>query len=246
MTIKNDTYYKFNSKEDYIDFLETAEKEGFEWFCGQKPTDKKCLTYFDGDDECCFYIHTNNCNLLSFGNGYSAYSAATLWAKENPKGITATIIAHDVGKFWLEKNEFNALYKGDFKEMKIIINEPAVVLIKNGKKYVSKAHDEEFDAEKGLLMCLAKANGVTHLDLKRMLKNATYQSKKCVEIDRKPKVGDYVKIIKHFPGEDRVKIGEIYKVELVTTSGEVIVSNDKHKDIMLIDCEYRVLEGYKA
>ena len=72
----------------------------------------------------------------------------------------------------------DALYKGDFEEMKIIINEPAVVLIKNGKKYVSKAHDEEFDAEKGLLMCLAKANGVTHLDLKRMLKKATYQSKK--------------------------------------------------------------------
>lgn len=72
------------------------------------------------------------------------------------------------------KNDFDTQYK----EMKIIINEPAVVLIKNGKKYVSKAHDEEFDAEKGLLMCLAKANGVTHLDLKRMLKKATYQSKK--------------------------------------------------------------------
>lgn len=220
--IKNDTYYKFNSKEDYIDFLETAEKEGFEWFCGQKPTDKECLTYFDGDDECCFYIHANNCNSLSFGNGYSAYSAATLWAKENP---------------------FNALYKGDFKEMKIIINEPAVVLIKNGKKYVSKAHNEEFDAEKGLLMCLGESNGISHLDLKRMLKNATYQSKKYVEVDKEPRVGDYVKIIKHGPDEDRVRDGEICKVDRVLSDTFIVVSNYEYKNILLHKSEFTVLEG---
>lgn len=49
--------------------------------------------------------------------------------------------------------------------MKIIFNNPATILFVNGKKYISKAHDEEFDKEKGLLMCLAKANGVTHLQL---------------------------------------------------------------------------------
>lgn len=67
-------------------------------------------------------------------------------------------------------------YKSHIQE-KVIFNDPATILIKDGKKYVSKAHDEPFDPEKGLLMCLAKANGITHLELKRMIKNATVQNK---------------------------------------------------------------------
>ena len=69
------------------------------------------------------------------------------------------------------------------REYRVIINDPAVILfveefnpitgIRSSKKYVSKAHNEKFDAEKGLLMCLAKANGISHLELKRMLKGAT-------------------------------------------------------------------------
>lgn len=58
---------------------------------------------------------------------------------------------------------------------KVIFNPPATILFMNGKKYVSKAHDEPFDEEKGLLMCLAKANGISHLELKRMIKNAKRQ-----------------------------------------------------------------------
>lgn len=188
--IKTETYYKFNSKEDYIDFLETAEKEGFKWYCGQKPTDKECINYYN--NTCYFYINVDKDHYLLYGNHSLNHSTATLWTRKILTGIAATMIVCDDEIRYnkndfntpykemtrLKKNEYDALYKGDFEEMKIIINEPAVVFIKNGKKYVSKAHDEEFDAEKGLLMCLAKANGVTHLDLKRMLKKATYQSKK--------------------------------------------------------------------
>lgn len=58
------------------------------------------------------------------------------------------------------------------KETKVIFNPPATILYMNGKKYVSKAHEEDFDEEKGLLMCIAKANGISHLELKRMIKNA--------------------------------------------------------------------------
>ena len=60
-------------------------------------------------------------------------------------------------------------------EPKVIFNPPATILYIDGRKYVSKAHNEEFDEEKGLLMCLAKANGITHLQLKRMIKNAKRQ-----------------------------------------------------------------------
>ena len=62
------------------------------------------------------------------------------------------------------------------KDIKVIFNNPATILFVNGKKYISKAHDETFDEEKGLLMCLAKANGISHLELQRMIKNAKRQS----------------------------------------------------------------------
>lgn len=70
--------------------------------------------------------------------------------------------------------------KQSFKKCKpkVIFNPPATILFINGKKYVSKAHNEPFDEEKGLLMCLAKAQGITHLELKRMIKGATKQKTK--------------------------------------------------------------------
>jgi hypothetical protein len=56
---------------------------------------------------------------------------------------------------------------------RIIINEPVVVYFDaKGRKYVSKAHNEPFDAEKGLLMCIAKSKGFNHNRINRMLKNA--------------------------------------------------------------------------
>lgn len=62
--------------------------------------------------------------------------------------------------------------------MRVIFNDPTTILIVSNKKYISKAHDEEFDEEKGLLMCLAKANGYTHANLKALLRNAQRQTKK--------------------------------------------------------------------
>lgn len=77
------------------------------------------------------------------------------------------------------QEEFDINYMGKFprKKYKIIFNDPATILFVNGKKYVAKAHDEEFDCEKGALVCLMKSFGISHLDLKRMIKNAKVQSK---------------------------------------------------------------------
>lgn len=63
-------------------------------------------------------------------------------------------------------------------DTKVIFNDPATILFINGNKYVSKVHNEPFDEEKGLLMCLAKANGISHLELQRMIKNAKRPTKK--------------------------------------------------------------------
>ena len=54
-------------------------------------------------------------------------------------------------------------------EYKVIFNKPATILFVNG---------EDFDEEKGLLMCLAKANGISHAMLKKLLKNAQRPSVK--------------------------------------------------------------------
>lgn len=58
---------------------------------------------------------------------------------------------------------------------KVIINEPATILIVGDKKIISKAYFEDFDKEKGLLVCIAKYFGVSYQDIKRLLKNAKNQ-----------------------------------------------------------------------
>lgn len=99
------------------------------------------------------------------------------------------IMAVDVNiDAYLSQEEFRKLSQGygltlynkgiNHKTAKVIFNNPATILLIGKNKYVSKAHDEPFDPEKGLLMCLAKANGISHLDLKRMIKNAKVQSKR--------------------------------------------------------------------
>lgn len=70
------------------------------------------------------------------------------------------------------------LAKPTDNKMRVIFSPPATILFVGDKKYVSKAHDEEFDEEKGLLMCLAKANGISHLKLKKLLASATRQNEK--------------------------------------------------------------------
>lgn len=57
-------------------------------------------------------------------------------------------------------------------QYKVVVNEPAVVLIIGNKKYIAKAQNEPFDEEKGLLMCLAKANGIPFDKVHKMLKDA--------------------------------------------------------------------------
>lgn len=64
-------------------------------------------------------------------------------------------------------------YRRTYGNAKVIINNPAVILMIDGKKYVSKAMPgDAFDPEKGLLMCLLKWKGSTNSDMKRLLKSA--------------------------------------------------------------------------
>lgn len=56
---------------------------------------------------------------------------------------------------------------------RVIFSDKATVLIKDGKKYVSKCKDgDAYDKEKGLLLCLAQANGISYRDLQEMIAGA--------------------------------------------------------------------------
>ena len=87
---------------------------------------------------------------------------------------------------------------------KLIFSDNTTILLKDGKRYVTKCQaDDTYDREKGLLLCLAKANGYTYNDICEMLNNAEYLGKKpdavkfdgVREVKRPAKVGEYVKVV---------------------------------------------------
>lgn len=73
-----------------------------------------------------------------------------------------------------EKADENYLSrKIKYSKYDLMINKNAVILYNKNKKvkHVSVAKDEEFDREKGLMMCLLKDMGVTYSDIQIMLRN---------------------------------------------------------------------------
>ena len=67
---------------------------------------------------------------------------------------------------------------GNTKIDKVIFCESKGITIlktKDGKTIKSKVHKEDFDKEKGLLMCICKMNKITHSELKRLIENAINQ-----------------------------------------------------------------------
>ena len=63
--------------------------------------------------------------------------------------------------------------KNKYSKYDLKISKDAVILYNKNKKvkHVSVAKDEEFDREKGLMMCLLKDMGVTYSDIQAMLRN---------------------------------------------------------------------------
>lgn len=62
--------------------------------------------------------------------------------------------------------------KNKYSKYDLKISKDAVILYSKNKKvkHVSVAKDEEFDREKGLMMCLLKDMGVTYSDIQSMLR----------------------------------------------------------------------------
>lgn len=155
---------------------------------------------------------------------------------------------------------------------RVIFKDNATILFKDGKKYVAKCCEgDTYDREKGLLVCLAKANGITFNDLQEMLNSAEDYNTKTIDlksvfddivgsitrtaeylkerekqavkkVKRKAKVGEYIKVVDAMFTHDYYNNGDIIKVEKVGEyNGYVSVKNGWS----VAPQEYVVLENYK-
>lgn len=158
MKLEKEVAYYCRDRKSAEEFLRLAEKQGFVVDNNKKPTTYLLRSYVMDYEDLCFRI----------SDEYGIVNQVNFCEK----------------KYYENKGYKIVEFKGETKEImkttndiKVIFNDPATILFVDGKKYVSKAHNEDFDEEKGLLMCLAKAQGISHLELKRMIKGAERPSK---------------------------------------------------------------------
>lgn len=150
---------------------------------------------------------------------------ATEWAKEcDGQPVVCGYVRGKDGHLYLcDTNE----WREETPYGKVIFNEKATVLIKDGKKYVSKCMDSDtYDKEKGLLLCLAKANGISYRDLQEMIEGAKdCNAEKVKEFAGKPATGfvEAVKAFKKsFSGEKADDKAEVREVKRHAKVGEYI------------------------
>lgn len=121
------------------------------------------------------------------------------------------------------------------EEEKVIFNDKATILFKDGEKFVSKCDSEDtYDKEKGLLLCIAKSAGYTYEDILKLLGTAKSPVK---EVARHAKEGEYIKIVNRLY-DYRYKNGDIMKVTTAIPVG--VCCNG----IPILNREYVVLENY--
>lgn len=134
----------------------------------------------------------------------------------------------------------------------VIFNGPATILFVDRmsycekEKYVAKAYNEEFDAEKGLALALLKSFGISYLDLKRILKNAKYQNKK----EQSPKekfeeLSNQIKVTKEMYFKEPTRNPDIPKVKV---EYRVVSPKGRHRGkpfafqigdkVVVRDCDY--------
>ncbi|MCR0144230.1 hypothetical protein MKC88_10220 [[Clostridium] innocuum] len=65
----------------------------------------------------------------------------------------------------------------------LVSDQTTILFDEDGKKHVSKCSNEEFDIEKGIMMCLCKKHGYTYQDIRRLLKNVEFK-----EVERRGSV----------------------------------------------------------
>lgn len=131
------------------------------------------------------------------------------------------------------------LVKRSRKNCVLISNQATILFDENGEKYVSKCSNEEFDLEKGIMMCLCKKHGYTYEDIRRLLDNVEFKEVK--EEKRKALVGEYIEIVSPEITGGYYKKGDILKVKKAFPDEIYCEGIGTH----IFDSEYVVLRGYK-
>lgn len=180
-----------------------------------------------------------------------AYGGLTLWggnmSKRRGHVVTVSEITQN-GFYMVGENPYGwseeMLVK--YPEDKVIFNGKTTVLIKDGKKYASKCKDgDAYDREKGLLLCLAQANGISYRDLQKMIEGGKVEKAQVQEVGREAKVGEYIKIVNPQCSFNDYHKGDIFKVEMVERGGVHIECDDEEKCTYIYHKEYVVLENYE-
>lgn len=163
------------------------------------------------------------------------------------RGKICTIIEVNPTSCLVEENPFYWDFEmiKPISELKLIFRGSATILIKDGKKYVAKCEaGDTYDREKGLLVALAKANGYNFKEIQEMIANAEIQdeNKQVREVDRRAKIGEYIKIKNAMSFTGCYKNGDIFKVAGFFLHRGV-VTDPNH--FLIYHGEYVVLENYK-
>lgn len=207
---------------------------------------------------------------LKVGESYGADTLVNEMTKMLGKVATIEKIWCGGKKFAIKEDGWKwtpEMFESNASPNKLIFRDNATILIKDGKRYVAKCEaGDTYDREKGLLVCLAKANGITFNDIQEMLNNAEVQGDKdkqdgfiralnskplvaVKEVKRQAKVGEYVKVVNASNTRyDEYENGDILKI--VEYNGKDIFKHSRayYKDeickYLSLD-EYVVLENYK-
>lgn len=147
--------------------------------------------------------------------------------------------------FVKEPNEaFNNLKMSSEIE-KIIVNGTCTIMFfKDGRKITANVHDEEFDAEKGILMCIVKAHGITHSSIRKLMEVCDGHDEKGLlmylikKIGYKPnEIKELVKSIK-YQGMKPKNANKVKEVKRLARAGEYvrIVENYKFNKDEIVRC----------
>ena len=141
-----------------------------------------------------------------------------LWGKENVKDNKHNDDMLDASNYFVEKTTMSnskiflpasltidipkskpTFTANQIMNGKVIYSNPCTILLIDKKnKFISRAYNEPFNKEKGLLMCICKAIGINHTRLNKLIENA-----KCDKVD------DIIEIQKL--GDNQKKIIDVKK-----------------------------------
>lgn len=137
------------------EFLELAEGFGLKWASGHKLTENN--KYNEYNEKTCYVISPSVCAVVYADNEW--------------------FMAH-----YVKMIEFKSLKTNSTPQ--VTFDPPKTILTLNGEEFVSIAKDKPFDKEKGVLMCLAKANGFDYDKVSELVENAKKQMPKLTDAER--------------------------------------------------------------